>query len=350
MFLFFVNVLVYASSPGCGKHVPRDVTLGKLHRRTIELEDYKPVERIYGINVPSTYDKNTPHGLLFYMHGWGSNWWTEGIGLDYNGKENDIITVFPKGMDDYSESKRGRWTSFNCGFAGDSNVCESLATEYEYDSCKDLGLQGPCNCFTCYDDVLMVKSVIDQLKNELCLDDDKMLVTGESNGGIMTYYLMQQLPEYFSDWMPVFGLPLKGKGGFPSEMKNKDILHYHGRYDTEVPPGGGLSEDGWLYESMHGTLKELAVIQGCDTSKNPPSIPHPFGNRDTAKNITQPQEDNVDCYEYEGCSGRVAYCMYDGGHYTWPLDHMAELAFWFFYGVEPKSHVNRTISITSLES
>merc|ERR1740129_2570187 len=158
----------------------------------------------------------------------------------------------------------------------------------------------------------------------------------------MTYHLMKQIPRYFSEWMPVFGLPLKGYDGFPNAMRNKKILHYHGRFDTEVPPGGGVSEDFWIYESMEDTLKQLAEIQGCDISGPPPRLPDPIGSSKN-RNLTLPDEDNVECWEYPDCAGRVAYCLYDGGHGTWPLEHMAELAFWFFYGVEPTQNKTRTL-------
>jgi len=347
-------ILVHSRTPGCGKNVPKDLTLGQLHRRTFNVDDYKSVERAYGINVPSTYTKNAPHGLLFYFHGWGSDWWKEAIGLKYNklGKENDIITVYPKGMDDYSGPghRISEWTSFNCGFAGDSSVCTSRASEYEYDSCKELGMEGPCNCFTCYDDVLMTKTLIDLLSDEFCLDEKQMLITGESNGGIMTYYLMQQLPGYFTQWMPVFGLPLKGRGGFSDEMKNKKILHYHGRFDHEVPPDGGTSQDYWKYESLYDTIKELATVQGCvDAAGKPSRLPDPFSSLLPA-NPKHPEEDNIECWEYKQCAGRVAYCLYDGNHSTWPLEHMAEMAFWFFYGVEPTQNISRTIRSASHES
>merc|ERR1711994_446495 len=139
----------------------------------------------------------------------------------------------------------------------------------------------------------------------------------------MTYYLMQKLPDLFSEFMPVFGLPLVGYLDFPLELKSKNIFHYHGKYDTEIPPGGGESQDHWLYESLDDTLHEIAIIQGCDLDSLE-TLETPF------KGKTGVGEDLIECYHFtKKCSGKLAYCYYDGGHYTWPLEKMAELGFWY---------------------
>merc|ERR1711879_189167 len=118
--------------------------------------------------------------------------------------------------DDHEAS--GRWTSWNTGFGGNENVCTSDAEEVEYQSCIDQDMQGKCNCFTCVDDIKSIEVLTKMLMDEFCIDTNKMLMTGESNGGMYAYYSMQQNPTLYKHYMPIFGLPLIGQLWFPVEL------------------------------------------------------------------------------------------------------------------------------------
>merc|ERR1711879_334157 len=80
---------------------------------------------------------------------------------------------------------------------------------------------------------------------------------------------------------------------------------------------------------MRNTIHEIAIINDCDLNSLIEVEPH-FPPRRNSK-LDAPEEDIIDCFEYtKGCKARVAFCEYDGGHYTWPLMHLADLTYWFY--------------------
>jgi len=350
IFLFFILHVIFAQEEcGCGKSIPTDVTKGELSTRMITIHDFKTVDREYSIVLPQSYDPHVRTPMLIYYHGWGSDYIYEANELDYEdiGLLVGVITVYVRGMSDYTgsphkqkgdpeseyyyyENPEWGWSSFNTGIAGDESVCTADAEEYEYESCKELHKEGRCNWQTCYDDILMTEELVKLLKREFCVDESQLLATGESNGGMFTYQIMQRLPHLFAGFMPIFGLPAVGHGeNFDCALKHKTIFHYHGRYDKTVPVAGGASEDGWLYDSLDDTISKIAKIQECGDLETLPT-PIKMENPKTVK-VGAPMEENIECWEYKDCTGKVGFCLYDGTHTKpWPLDHMAELTFWFF--------------------
>lgn len=196
-----------------------------------------------------------------------------------------------------------------------------------YDSCKSLGKCERCSWTTCYDDLLFMKSLVQTLKSELCIDDERVFLSGCSNGGIFTYYLSQQMPEVFRGFIIESAQPLKGYMSSPKALKGSHLLTLHGREDTTIPINGGV--DGyneWIYNSVEEFTKSWAEVQGCDMS--------------SYKQFSTPYDSNIKhrwtkgydlkCYEYtKGCAARVVNCEYYGTHANY-ASYDAKLSYWLF--------------------
>lgn len=67
-----------------------------------------------------------------------------------------------------------------------------------------------CSWSSCVDDVEFTKTLIETLESEFCMESSERFVTGESNGGMLTHWVVDNLPGYFLGAVPVYGLPLIG--------------------------------------------------------------------------------------------------------------------------------------------
>lgn len=63
--------------------------------------------------------------------------------------------------------------------------------------------------------------------------------------------------------MPVYGLPLFEMMNIPHELGNVPILQLHDRNDATIPWEGGLTMDGWVYESLSTVLSGWARNHAC---------------------------------------------------------------------------------------
>lgn len=140
------------------------------------------VDRTYYVNVPDGVQEGA--AVIFWFHGFCDDLSKQPF-VDV-GEENGVITVYPQGMSDYSEAGYYSW---NCGDNNKVNSCTTLAEPYCFDSCDAIGMCGSCNWYTCIDDVAFVKAMIAELKDYFKIDETKIYVSGESNGGMFVYYL-----------------------------------------------------------------------------------------------------------------------------------------------------------------
>lgn len=120
--------------------------------------------------------------------------------------------------------------------------------------------------------------------------------------------------------MPIYGLPLWGKMDIPHVLESVPILQMHDRSDATIPWEGGMTSDGWIYESLTTVLAGWARNHKCKSTKKLTGVNTPYDGGNV----------NMQCYEYKECElGRVMNCMYDGQHGSWP--HATEhLTWWFF--------------------
>ena len=102
------------------------------------------------------------------------------------------------------------------------------------------------------------------------------------------------------------------------------------RWDYTIPTRGGLSTEGWRYESQENVLEAWGQAHGCDTDSG-------------LEDWSTPQDGGIrffECRAFKGCKapngtvedrkGIVAECLWDGYHGDWPADGViAKVTFWW---------------------
>jgi len=287
----------------------------------ISIPDFVVVNRSFWIQVPSKVGpKSTPAPMLVSFHGQGGTADDQANSHFYGfyGSSLGYVSVFPQGIDDAPSANKDEGTGWNVGTAADNQTCIAKQVGEDgacYDSCKKLGRCGSCNWSSCYNEKLFVQRVIEAVASVLCIDMTRLYVNGESNGGMLTHYLVQEMPGYFAAAVPWYGLPLLGYalGDSYSLVRNVEkarqtaMLQFHDRQDELIPVAGGIA-DGWIYEPLNKVQQGWAAIHSCDPKSTPVSTYFDGGNT------------SVSCVHYVGCGSgkKVMRCLYDGQHGDWP--------------------------------
>ena len=125
-----------------------------------------------------------------------------------------------------------------------------------------------CAFATCHNDVLFVQEILAWALANLCVDTSRVFVSGESNGGMMTYELITKYPKPFKAFVVVYGAPLAGFVNFSNpDIVGKSLLHIHGLSDTTVPFNGTLNEQNLVFTGVPALIEEYARVQECDAQK-----------------------------------------------------------------------------------
>lgn len=302
----------------------------------ITVMDFVPVNRSFWIQAPAGVGQSQPVPLLLALHGQYGQADAMAREHDYGslGSTLGYITVFPQGIDDAVPGGVDMGTGWNVGTAGDEQTCIPLIVGLFadcYASCRARGRCGDCNWSGCFDEKLFVRSVISAVSSVMCIDESRIYLTGESNGGMLAHYLVQELPGIFAAVVPWYGLPLLGYGlGAEFELvrdqaasRQTAMLQLHGRQDQIMPVAGGVSAGdlpGWIYEPLNKVQQGWAAVHGCNTRATP------------VKTYWDGGQHNFSCLEYGGCtSGRqVVRCLYDGHHGDRPGQGASDqITIWF---------------------
>lgn len=266
-------------------------------------------ERTALVHVPAEAADPTVRALplILDFHGWG------GSAEKLLQKKQDLhnytdtadtegfVIVLPDGA--ANDGGRQSWNALtNTVSKTGCDLSWVMSAESCYDSCMeqgrceedDDGKYNGCMWATCLDDVAFVEDLIDSLSKELCIDQDRVYATGYSNGGLMVYALMQQMPNRIAAGLPCAGAPHWGFGDpegeitwVPPKGQSTPLLHLNGISDRVVPPfqteklvdwygvvrsenakedypGRTVSADGWFYEPMETLVETFGDMAGCD--------------------------------------------------------------------------------------
>ena len=162
--------------------------------------------RDYTVRVPSGYDANTESPLVIVLHGFGSKpEYIEGNSkFTALGERENFITVYPAGA--LNNEGRRFWTN------------NGRISTPEAD----------------YDDIVFLQDLINSLKSEFNIDDNRIYITGNSNGGFMTYRAAFVLSN-------TFAAAAIHAGQFPNNLEDNlrpqgviPIMHIHGLEDNVV--------------------------------------------------------------------------------------------------------------------
>lgn len=198
------------------------------------------LERSYKIYKPTKLELNPP--LVIFLHGGLGNADHSERNYEFNklADENGFVMVYPNGNSLRLFKNRRTWNAGTCcGKAKDDNI----------------------------DDVHFIKEMIEQIKKEESINPKKIYLTGMSNGAMLTYRLICNLPEYFAAAVPVAGTLAISSCDKGAEIP---VLHIHGTQDENVPYEGGLgskSIGGGTRLSVLDTMKELGKSRNCQTPK-----------------------------------------------------------------------------------
>lgn len=355
-FVFWAAALVSGSldfagalrrSEGCAK--PSDFAKNSPTLYDIEIDDPnfgRTPSREFVVELPGGFGDNYPLPLLLYYHGQSGNAISTANSLKFGelGKEKGFMTVYPQGLSDQSGfSTCG--TGWNTGANGDERTCTSDASPWSccFESCRDLGLcskgygLNKCSWSTCYDDVFFTEKLIDFVGKSACIDLDAVFISGASNGGMVSFNIADKIPAKIAAVVPIFGLPLRGHLGKPSSLP---FLFLSGRSDEIVPPGGGLSSQGWYYVGAEEAAAAYGAANRCSSRVR--SISTPFDGGDS----------NLACTEHPDCSNNALTmtCFYDGGHNFPRGDVIEQITVWFISKYFDSSETAEDATVVRAES
>lgn len=299
--------------------------------------------RHYAFTQPLT--PKSPPGLiplLIYLHGQGDTWpGNNAMQFDALSAKHGFSVAYPEGLGDFGGSIREEYIAWNVGLV-DRGVAMANTTCYAdtqgtcYDSCLSSGDCSACGWSTCHDDVAFISMLIDTAGNNHGTDLRRVYLTGASNGGMMVHHLAHKLVHKITAVAPIYGLPLVGYMALPS--RQIPIMQLHDRSDQTIPWEGGVSDGGWIYESLSTVLSAWGRLHRCTTSRKMVGIATPWDGGAA----------NLYCQTSHGCLAvaelpvveqharrqpPVIRCFFDGGHGSWP-SHIEEVLWWFFEGKE----------------
>jgi polyhydroxybutyrate depolymerase len=172
-------------------------------------------------------------------------------------------------------------------------------------------------------DVAFLRGVISRVESTLCVDQNRLFVTGYSNGAIMASVLACVDAAQVAAIAPVSGIA-NPANCIPSRPVS--VVAFHGTSDPLVPYTGGLGADAYKLPLPQGAKGNISQLLGNNVpqSTKGPSIPKTtaaWATRDScaSTSTTRVVAKNVALISYACRSGATVslYRIRGGGH-TWP--------------------------------
>jgi predicted esterase len=158
------------------------------------------------IHLPENYNPEKKYSLLLFLHGTVRNntlvdyqladWNLGGWNRYYTkyAKQNDVILVFPRGNRQYN------WMTSEDGF-------------------------------------FMIPEMLKLIKKAINVDDNKVFISGHSNGGTGSFYYLMKQPTQFAGFYGFNTYPKVFTGGtFVENIKNRSFINFSTDEDYYYPP------------------------------------------------------------------------------------------------------------------
>jgi len=195
-----------------------------------EIPDLLGGDRPAQVVVPLDYDEENNYPLVLNLHGYTGN--SEQIDNYFNLSayvtSKGFILVTPDGTID--EGGYPFWNAPDC--------CNQYGSEV--------------------DDLTYLKGLIEEAKESLSVDSDRVYVMGLSNGAFMAHYLACQEPQMIAAIAALAGVSPK-KPGDCSPESSVGVLQIHGTLDSVIPYDGTF-----FYNSANQTAANWRKHNACD--------------------------------------------------------------------------------------
>ncbi len=218
-------------------------------------------DRPYLLQVPTNYDGGDPLPLVLFFHGGGGDRYRH-YDFEEKAESAGFAVAFLNGASKLPSGRLATWNAGECcGYARDSDS----------------------------DDVGYVKAVIEDIKNRVNIDENRIYATGMSNGGMFSYRLACDMSGTFAAIAPVAGSDTTTSCNPTAPVS---VLHIHAKDDDALPFDGGigslLSDRGlenvatefapvadtiekWrTYNDITGPMTTILSVEGatCEASAN----------------------------------------------------------------------------------
>ena len=243
--------------------------------------DVNGITRSFHLVTPPDLTKKS--ALIIALHGFSGNAKTiERISnlTEYATKYNFFV-IYPNGFGS-SSSVLFSWNAqFCCGDAQKTNS----------------------------DDVLFIKTLIEYIKSSYLIDEEKILVTGISNGAMMTHRIGIELGKIITGIIAVAGaIGTQDPKLFKFDISKQpiDVIIFHGLKDNFIPFNGdkGVTSDPNQFFPVINQVKYWVTVNQCD--KIP--IKEVLANGQVIK----------ETYKSKLTQKKVIFYLLKEGTHTWP--------------------------------
>lgn len=269
-----------------------------------KMPDYKPgdynfsfdhggIKRTYKVHISAAYNNKLKTPVILNFHGGGGNADSQmkTTRMDEAADRKGFIAVYPDGTGkEFLGRKFYSWNAGRCcGDAKEKNI----------------------------DDVGFVSAILEKIKKDFNVDENRIFITGYSNGAQMAYRLACEMSDKIAAIAPIAAI---GSFDACNPKRAVPILHIDGTADTCSPYGGGndcgacfaqmfkdmgvtINADTYACESVDGYMKKWRDIDGC---------------RDSGR-VTY-QKGSATCKTFLDCrdSAEISVCAMEGMKHVWP--------------------------------
>lgn len=245
------------------------------------------LERNYKVHIPPNYEKSVKTAVVIYIHGGGgSSAGSKNDGIFTYSDKYGFILLSPAGTG-VLKNKLFVWNLGPYLINGNIENYSNYATEHNVD------------------DIGFLSKMIDDAKNNFNIDENRIFVTGISQGGTMSYRLACELSDKIAAIAPV-APPIVPMNCSPSRLVS--IMHIHGTADPCAPFNGGASEnclgsEKELFQSVQEMINRWLNINNC---LHESSIAY--------------QKGSATCISYGKCeeNSEIELCTVEGMGHTYP--------------------------------
>ena len=237
--------------------------------------------RSYHLITPSDLTKKS--ALVIALHGFSGNAKTiERISnLSEYAQKYNFFVIYPNGFG----------TDKNVLFSWNAKFCCGQAQK------------------TNSDDVLFIKKLIEYMKTHYEIDETKIIITGMSNGAMMTHRIGIELGEMVAGIVPVAGaIGTVHPYAFEHEISKKpiNVIIFHGLKDNFIPYDGvkGITNDPNQFLPVIDQVKYWIKVNQCDKT----SMKEILANGQVIK----------ETYSSSKTNKKVIYYVLPEGTHTWP--------------------------------